>query len=327
MSPSNFLQRFRRLTSKPDLVHLKVQEGRFEVVGLDQWYSYWRDPYHLLLTVPWSVFLLLLVGGYCGVNALFAWAYLMDMNPGAIANAQPDSFADAFFFSVQTLGSIGYGAMYPTTLYTNIVVAIQAMVSIVSIAVITGLAFARFARSNARVAFSQVAVVEPYDGKPTLVFRTANQRRNQILEAQLKVYLLRDEISAEGISLRRFHRLKLIRDETPRFTLGWTVMHVIDEESALWGETSESLEQRKTTLLVSLMGIDETIMQSIHARQVYAARDIRWNHRFIDMIYDTARGDRYVDYRYFNAIEPIPQRSRRTSSQQILSMQDEGSKQ
>ena len=310
MSQSNFLQRFRSLTSKPHLVHLKIKDGRFEIVGLNRWYTYWRDPYHLLLTTPWSVFLLLLLLGYCGVNAIFAWAYLMDPNPEAIANATPGSFADAFFFSVQTLGSIGYGAMYPTTLYSNTVVAIQAMVSIVSVAVITGLAFARFARSRARVAFSQIAVVEPYEGKPTLVFRTANQRRNQILEAQLKVYLLRDEVSAEGLSLRRFHRLKLIRDETPRFTLGWTVMHPIDETSPLQGETAESLEQRKTTVLVSLNGIDETIMQSIHARHVYAARDIRWNHRFVDMIYDTARGDRYVDYRYFNITEPIPAHQR-----------------
>lgn len=313
MSWSNFRKRFQSLTSRSHIVHLKVREGRFEIEGLGQWVYYWRDPYHLLLTVPWWVFFLLLTLGYGLVNTVFAGLYLMDGNPEAIANAQSGSFADAFFFSVQTLGSIGYGAMYPTTLYTNSVVAIQAMVSIISVAVITGLAFARFARSNARVSFSDVAVVEPYNGVPTLVFRTANRRRNQILEAQLKVYLLRDEVSQEGQQMRHFYRLPLIRDETPRFTLGWTVMHPIDESSPLWGETLQSLEQRNTVILVSLSGLDETIAQSLHARHVYAARDVRWNYRFVDMLYDTARGDRYVDYRFFNAIEPIP----RLSSQSV----------
>ncbi len=316
MGWSDFRKRFKSLTSRPNVVHLKLRDGRLEVEGLNQWLSYWRDPYHLFLTVPWWVFLVLLTLGYGLVNTVFAWLYLMDGNPGAIANAQPGSFADAFFFSVQTLGSIGYGAMYPTTLYTNAVVAIQAMVSIVSVAVITGLAFARFSRSHARVSFSQVAVVELYDGRPTFVFRTANRRRNQILEAQLKVYLLRDEVSAEGQQMRRFYRVPLIRDETPRFTLGWTVMHTIDESSPLFGETVQSLEKRNTTILVSLSGLDETIMQPLHARHVYAARDVWWEHRFVDMMHATARGDRYVDYRFFNAIEPIPKRSSQSVTNQ-----------
>ncbi|NJM56473.1 MAG: ATP-sensitive inward rectifier potassium channel 10 [Synechococcales cyanobacterium RU_4_20] len=313
MGGLNFRRRLSFLTSRAQLVHLRSRNGQLEVEGLDRWYRYWRDPYHLLLTVPWWVFVVLLTLGYVGVNALFAWAYLLDPNPEAIANAKPDDFADAFFFSVQTLGSIGYGAMHPTTLYTNSLVALEAMASMISIALITGLAFTRFARSQARVSFSEVAVVEPFEGHPTLVFRTANRRRNQILEAQLKVYLLRDEISQEGQAMRRFYQLDLIQNETPRFTLGWTVMHPITPASPLYGETIASLEQRQATILVSLSGLDETIMQPLHARQVYAVQDLRWNHRFVDMIYNTAGGDRYLDYRYFNAVEPVPHSGRTES--------------
>ena len=289
----------------PNIVHLRSEEGRFEIQGLDQWQHYWRDPYHFLLMLPWRLFFLLLTLGYGLVNTFFALAYLAQ--PGGIENADLGSFADAFFFSVQTLGAIGYGAMYPTTLYTNAVVAIEAMVSILSIAMITGLAFARFSRSDARVTFSNVAVVEPYNGMPTLMFRTANRRRNQILEATLKVYLLQDEVSLEGQRMRHFYELPLVRNETPRFSLGWTVMHSIDEESPLWNTTAESLEQRRSTIVISLSGLDETVMQPLHARHVYAVRDILWNHRFVDMIYDTKNGDRYIDYRYFNVTEPLAQ--------------------
>ncbi len=289
----------------PNIVHLRSESGRFEIQGLDLWQNYWRDPYHLLLMLPWRLFFLLLTAGYGILNTLFALAYLAQ--PGGIEHAELGSFADAFFFSVQTLGAIGYGAMYPTTLYTNAVVAIEAMVSIISIAMITGLAFARFSRSDARVTFSEVAVVEPYNGVPTLMFRTANRRRNQILEATLKVYLLQDEISLEGQRMRHFYELPLVRNETPRFSLGWTVMHSIDEESPLWNATAESLEQQRSTIVISLSGLDETVMQPLHARHVYAVRDIRWGYRFVDMIYDAKSGDRYIDYRYFNVIEPIEQ--------------------
>ncbi len=287
----------------PNIVHLRAEAGRFEIQGLGEWQNYWRDPYHLLLMLPWRLFFLLLTAAYGIVNALFALAYLAQ--PGAIENAELGSFADAFFFSVQTLGAIGYGAMYPTTLYTNAVVAIEAMVSILSIAMITGLAFARFSQSDARVTFSEIAVVEPYNGIPTLMFRTANRRRNQILEATLKVYLIQDEISLEGQRMRHFYELPLVRNETPRFSLGWTVMHPIDDQSPLFEATAESLEQRRSAIVVSLSGLDETVMQPLHARYVYAVRDIRWGHRFVDMIYDTKNGDRYIDYRYFNVVEPL----------------------
>ncbi|HEY9643022.1 MAG TPA: ion channel, partial [Coleofasciculaceae cyanobacterium] len=223
----------------------------------------------------------------------------------SIANAKPGSFLDAFFFSVQTLASIGYGAMYPQTVYANSVVTVEAMMGLVSVAVLTGLAFARFSRPTARILFSQVAVITPHEGVPTLMFRTANQRQNQILEAQMRVYLMRDEITAEGERMRRFHDLRLLRNQTPSFTLSWSIMHPIDEYSPLYGMTVESLAQTKATIVVSLSGLDETVAQVITARHTYAAQDLMWNSRFVDIFYETSEGHRYLDYSYFHQVLPL----------------------
>jgi inward rectifier potassium channel len=269
-------------------------------VGLGAWYSYWRDPYHLLLTIPWTGFLFLIAVAYIATNAVFALAYLAGGN--CIENARPGSFLDVFFFSVQTLASIGYGAMYPKTIYANIIVTIEAMAGLMGIAVMTGLAFARFSRPTARVLFSRVAVITPHDGEPTLMFRTANQRRNLILEAQMRVYMMRDEMTVEGDYIRRIYDLKLRRNQSPSFTLTWLAMHTIDEYSPLFGMTTESLVQTNTTLVVSVSGIDETVAQVVHARHTYGATDILWNYQFVNIMHDTEDGHRYIDYQGFHDV-------------------------
>lgn len=147
-------------------VHIKIRNGQLEIMGMGAWYSYWRDPYHLLLTIPWSGFLCLICIFYVTINAIFALAYWLGGD--CIANARPGSFSDTFFFSVQTLASIGYGAMYPKTTYANIIVTIEAMIGVMGIAMLTGLAFARFSRPTARVIFSRVALITVYEGLPTL---------------------------------------------------------------------------------------------------------------------------------------------------------------
>lgn len=291
----------RKLTQRlPQKSYLKFQDGKYSVVGLGDWRSYWRDPYHLLLTIPWPGFLLILAGGYVVINILFAFAFLLGGD--CIANATPGSFWDAYFFSVQTLGAIGYGTMHPTTSYANVVVTVEAFTSILSVALITGLAFARFSRPSVRVLFSRVAVITPYNGVPTLMFRTANQRRNQILEAEINLYFLQDEISVEGDSMRHLYTLNLLRSRTPSFALTLTVMHPIDEESPLFGATPESLERTKASLIVSLTGIDDTVAQALHARHTYGATDIVWNHKFIDLFHQTPNGHRYIDYTHFHDV-------------------------
>ncbi len=291
--------------SKANRFKINFRNGRFDIGRADAWYKYWREPYYLLLTLPWWGFLSLAVFFYVLVNALFALGFLMGGN--CIENATPGSFSDAFFFSVQTLTSIGYGLMYPTTTYADTLVTIEALVGIIGIALITSLAFTRFAQPTAKVIFSQIATISEHNSTPTLMIRAANQRHNQILEAQVRLYLLRDEVSAEGEYMRRFYLLNLMRESTPRFTLSWTIMHPIDENSPLWHATPESLAKTRAMILVSLSGIDETVSQSLHAPYSYIDSDILWSHRFADIIHQTPEGHQYIDYAYFHQAIPVNQ--------------------
>jgi inward rectifier potassium channel len=256
------------------------------------------DFYHRLLTISaWTLFALL-CAGYVVFNLVFAGLYLLQ--PGSIANAAPQSFADPFFFSVQTMATIGYGEMRPATFYANILVTIEVLLGMTGLAIASGLVFARFSRPTARVMFSKVAVIAAHDGVPSLMFRAANQRRNEILEAQVSVMLLRDEISSEGVEMRRFHDMEVSRPRTPMFALTWTVIHPIGENSPLYGESRESLLRAHAQIIVSIVGLDETFSQQIHARHTYDAGDIRWNHRFVDIIGRAEDGHRSIDYRRFH---------------------------
>lgn len=295
-----------RNSSKGDRNFVKrrimFRDGRFVIPGADAWHTYWQEPYYLLLTVPWTGFLLLMALFYVFVNTAFAIAYLLGGD--CIENATPGSFIDAFFFSVQTLSSIGYGNMYPITTYADTLVTTEALIGTLGVTLLTGLAFTKFSQPTARVMFSRVATICEHNGVPTLMLRAANQRRNQIIEAQIRVYLMRDEISIEGEYMRRFYLLKLLTNQTPRFTLSWTVMHQIDERSPLWQATPESLAKTRAMLIVSLSGIDETVHQPLHAPYSYAASDILWQHRFADIFYSTPQGSRYIDYTRFHDVIP-----------------------
>lgn len=300
-------QRLRRLLATP-LVNRKkrfdiVSNRRFDIVRKGLSHSKWRDPYHLLLTLNWTQFIGLTIVSYLVLNTLFALLYLAGGD--CIKNARPGSFADAFFFSVQTMATIGYGAMYPQTDYANVLVSIEAFAGLLGVAMGTGLMFARFSRPTARVLFSRVAVIAPLNGVPTLIFRTANERRNQILEAQLGVSLLRDEITLEGEPMRRFYDLKLVRNQTRNFSLTWTVMHQIDESSPLYGMTPESLAQSQTDIVITLIGFDETVSQTVHARHYYITEEILFDRRFVDIFSIKQDGRRMIDYSRFHDVVPL----------------------
>ena len=232
--------RFKRKASK---FTIAFRNGRFEIPGADTWYSYWREPYYFLLTIPWWLFFAFTILSYLLTNTLFALGFMLGGD--CVENANPGSFKDLFFFSVQTVTSIGYGSMHPTTTYADTLVATEAFLGIIATALITSLAFTRFSQPTAKVVFSRIATICEHDGIPTLMFRAGNERHNQILEAEVRVYLMRDEISQEGEYMRRFHTLKLVRDRTPQFLLTWTVMHRIDEDSPLWQATAESLAKTR----------------------------------------------------------------------------------
>ena len=189
------------------------------------------DFYHGILTASWLGFVARLAALFLAVNLVFAFLYVADR--GGIANARPGNFADAFFFSVQTLGTLGYGVMAPKTLYTNLLVTAESFAGILIIALFAGMIFARFSRPFARVIFSKTAVITTFDGKPMLMFRAANQRGNSILDASAVVSLASNYTTREGDRIRRFQELRLVRSSNPLFALSWTVMHPIDETSPL----------------------------------------------------------------------------------------------
>ena len=230
------------------------------------------------------------------------------------ANARPGAFADAFFFSVETLSTISYGQMSPATLYGHIdhrltlsdrevaevphfVMTGEALVGLMLIAVAAGLMF------------SKVAVIAPHDGVPTLTLRLANVRRNQILEAQVSVTLVRDERTAEGEWMRRFYDLRLARHRSPIFAMTFTVMHEIDPTSPLSKATPSSLAAESAEIVVTVLGIDEVTVQPVYARASYLAHEVLWNRRFVDVFTQTEAGRLAIDYRLFHDTEPIEPRT------------------
>lgn len=288
-------------------IRLVNPNGKANVVRLGLPQTPGRDLYHLLLTIPWIGFLSLISLLYIAINVVFACLYLAGGD--GIANAQPGSFGDAFFFSVQTMASIGYGAMHPKTTYTNLIVTLESLVGLLWIAMATGLMFARFSRPTARVLFSNVAVILPRNGVLTLMFRTANRRQNQIFDAQMQLTLVRNEWDEEGKLMRRFYDLKLVRSQTPIFFLTWTAMHLIEPSSPLYGITAETLAEMEAELIVTVTGFDETFSQTIHARHSFIANEIFWNMRLVDILARTDDGKRVVDFSRFHSVEPLPEQN------------------
>ena len=287
--------------SRPTPQRIVKRDGEFpDIIRLGDPHSPWRDLYHLLQTISWSGFVAVLLMAYLLVNAAFAVAYLLGGD--AIANADPNSFLDAFFFSVQTMASIGYGAMYPQTDYANFLVVAESFVGLLFIAMATGMIFARFSVPTARILFSHYALIAPFNGSPCLMFRTANKRRNRILEAQLWVTLVRDEFTKEGDLFRRFYDLELIRAHTPLFALTWTALHPINEKSPLYGATPESLRREHAEIIVIITGIDENLSQTIHARHSFVADEILWNFRFKDVLGWTRDGRRAINFNNFDKV-------------------------
>jgi len=259
------------------------------------------DLYHSLLTARWWQFLLIVVVAYVSVNALFALVYLALGD--AIEHARPGSFADAFFFSVQTMATVGYGNFWPRTTAANLLATAEMIMGGVGLALMAGLAFARFARPTARVLFSAVAVVRRWEGTPALMFRMANARSSQIVEAHVTVMLVRTERTAEGDVVRRLMDLRLLRAQHALFALTWTAVHPIDEVSPLRGEDPRSLAAREAVLVVSFAGFDENLATTVHARHTYLASDILFGRRLADVIQRGPRGERTIDYRRFHETE------------------------
>jgi inward rectifier potassium channel len=282
--------------------HFDVRERMPNVEAVGRGLSPYEDAYHWILTHTWPRFFTTVALAFVLVNAAFAGIY--SLQPGAIRNAS--TFADRFFFSIQTLGTIGYGVMYPATRWANVVVSVEALVGLLFAALVTGLTFARFSRPTARILFSEKAVIGPRDGVPHLMFRLANYRRNRIAEATLHALLLVMEKTAEGDVMRRPHPLSLVLSSNPLFSHSWTAMHRIDEASPFFGEGAlERLRSGGVEIYLTLTGVDETLAQTIHARARYTIDDIVENARFADVLRVRPDGTRIIDYDRFHEIQKI----------------------
>jgi inward rectifier potassium channel len=260
-----------------------------------------RDFYHLFLHARWSVALAGIVASYLLLNAMFAAAYLAT---GGIANARPGSFFDAFCFSIQTMGTIGYGAMFPAGAPANLLMITESVTSLLVSAVATGLVFAKVSRSTARVAFSKSAALGPMDGVPTLMIRVGNERGNLILEATIRVSIVRTETTREGVLFYRMYDLALTRERSPAMNRSWTVLHPIGPGSPLLGTTPESLAKDEVELFVTVVGVDDTSMQPVHARRRYHDYEIVWGARHADIITEQPDGSLVVDMRRFHQLVP-----------------------
>jgi inward rectifier potassium channel len=264
------------------------------------------DIYHRLLTSSWALVLAMIAGLYGAANAAFALAYLLDR--GGIENARPGSFVDHFFFSVQTMATIGYGQMVPKSAFANALVTIEALFGLVGLAMATGLMFAKFSRPTARVVFSRVAVVSHRDRVPSLMLRLANERSVGLVEATMRLILARDEKTAEGERIRRFHTLDLVRSHTSIFAMTWTTIHPITEKSPLFGETMESLVAKDAELVATVVGIDGTTGDNVHARYTYIASEILFGKRFVDIIRTSPDGNGIIDFRNFHDVVDVDQK-------------------
>jgi inward rectifier potassium channel len=253
-----------------------------------------QDVYHYAMVLSWPWFMAVCAAAFLALNTVFAGLYLL--SDQAIANLSPAGFLGAFFFSVETLATVGYGDMHPATLYAHVVATIEIFLGMTSVALITGVMFARFSRPRARILFARNPVVSTMDGRKTLMIRVANARQNMIGDASAKLRLLRNERTPEGHTFRRIFDLKLRRDEQPMFILGWSLMHDIDEDSPLKGVHLGTADAADTTLILSISGIDETTSQTMLSRFSYDCSKILWGHRYVDVLYTDDQGQSHMDY-------------------------------
>ena len=282
------------------------RDGTFNVhrEGTRFWHS--LSLYNWLLQISWPRFFSLVVVSYLIVNLLFASAYLLAGRDALVGPVPMGRFGRAFFFSVETFGTIGYGNIAPTTVAAHLVVTAEALAGLLAVALITGLFFARFSRPVPSIAFSDRALIAPYRGGRAFMFRIANERSSQLIDLEARIVLAMFD-TVDGHATRRFSVLSLERNRVALFPLSWTIVHPIDDVSPLRGLTERDLLERGAEFLVLLTGSDETFMQTVHARSSYRYDEIVWGARFSDIFgQDREAHDLTVNISRIHRYENVP---------------------
>jgi inward rectifier potassium channel len=294
------MKRKSKKKSRGVIVHV----GQFEFLKINTGKRDWRDVYHWILSLTWTEFAAVISGNYLALNLVFAALY--SIGGDCIAEMPAGSFLAAFFFSVQTLATVGYGHMYPITLYGNIVTTVEILVGMFGMAVMTGLIFIRFSRPRARIEFTRSLVIGPFNGQPTLMLRVANLRHSSMAEAEFRVMFMRDEELVEGETFRRFYSLKLHFDRLITFPVVLTLLHTIDATSPLYGTTPELLEDIDARFVASVVGIETVMQAAVQCQKDYSWRDVRFGERFVEIYTSTGEGRLTVDYGRLHETELAP---------------------
>ena len=279
---------------------VRVGTREIETSGLAA--GFWTDLYHRALTVYWPVFFATAAAIFIALNAAFAVLYWLGKDP--ITNVSAALLMSLFYFSIETLATVGYGDMHPQTDYGHFIATVEIFTGMSFLAMMTGLIFARFSRPRARFLFAEHPVVTLQQGRPTLMIRIANARNNTISQATARLWLFRLENMNEGHQLRRYYELKLDRREHPMFALSWTLFHVIDETSELYSLTADDLAATDAAFALNVSGVDDNSAQHLYARRLYSYGDIRWNYRYRDITSFSAEGRLLLDYSLFHEITP-----------------------
>jgi inward rectifier potassium channel len=262
----------------------------------------WRDPNHMALTMSWPRFIGLFILLNIGINVVFALLYFAV--PGSIANAAPGSLSDNFFFSLETLATVGYGVMVPQTPYGHMLASCEIFCGMAFTAIMTGLVFVRFSRPRARFAYARHAVVCHFNGRPTLMIRIANRRQQALTEAKARLSILLDERTAEGYFYRRMHDVKLLRSHYPIFSLTWTLMHEIDEHSPLFGYAVEGFKKSSARLFLSIEARDPALVAHVYDTRDYGPEDILFGHQYADAVTIDEAGRTIADLTRISWTEP-----------------------
>ena len=292
-----------RTPKKPVLRDRRVSFGPRQIIARGLAANIWTDTYHASLTATWPVFIGAAAGAFIALNAVFGVLYAL--MPGAISHADAHGLLSYFFFSIETIAGVGYGDMHPQTQYGHIVASTEIFVGLFSVALLTGLIFARFSQPRARIIFAQRPVVSAYEGQPALMLRAANARTNMISDAAAKLWFFRNFTTTEGAQMRRSYELALVRVENPMFVLSWSIFHIIDQSSPLYGLDADAMRQIDAGIVLSISGYDETSAQMVRARHIYAHDDIAWGHKYGDILESGPDGLTIVNYQLFHDITPV----------------------